>query len=226
MAYVYKHIRLDTNDVFYIGISEFDAYRPYNKQKRNQFWKNIVAISDYKVEITHQDICIEEAKAIERYLISFYGRKNLRQGTLCNLTDGGEGCSGLVVSEKTREKFRGKNNYMYGKTHSKEMREKISKIIKERMTDEIKKHISDMAKGRITKPETKQKLIITSPKRKIIYQIINGKLITYDSIRQASKVNKFNRDNFKYNPERYPYLLTFEQLPNIYKKMITEESPL
>ena len=37
MAYVYRHIRLDKNEPFYIGISK-DAYRPFTKKGRNKYY--------------------------------------------------------------------------------------------------------------------------------------------------------------------------------------------
>lgn len=47
MAYVYRHIRLDKNQPFYIGIGvdEGGNYkRAYNFIKRNNYWKNVVII--------------------------------------------------------------------------------------------------------------------------------------------------------------------------------------
>lgn len=42
MAYVYKHIRLDTNEVFYVGIGSGITYkRAYKVNGRTQFWQNI-----------------------------------------------------------------------------------------------------------------------------------------------------------------------------------------
>lgn len=89
MAIVYQHKRKDNNEIFYIGISKkYD--RAYSKKSRNQYWKNIVNKYDYFVEITHENICWEEACVIERYLISFYGRYDLGLGKLVNMTDGGD----------------------------------------------------------------------------------------------------------------------------------------
>ncbi len=37
MAIVYKHIRLDNDTVFYIGIGK-NQKRPYSKNYRNKYW--------------------------------------------------------------------------------------------------------------------------------------------------------------------------------------------
>lgn len=49
----------------------------------------------------------DEASAFEaeKFLIAFYGRKNLGTGCLRNLTDGGEGPSGRVLSAETRQRI-------------------------------------------------------------------------------------------------------------------------
>ena len=42
MAYVYQHIRKDTNKPFYIGIgSDFNFYRANKFLGRNEIWKRI-----------------------------------------------------------------------------------------------------------------------------------------------------------------------------------------
>jgi hypothetical protein len=104
MAILYKHIRNDTNEVFYIGIGK-EEKRAFIKRGRSKYWKNIANLG-YTVEITHKDIIWEEACCIEKYLIFFYGRKDLGLGTLINMTDGGEGTLGIVPSKDTKEKIR------------------------------------------------------------------------------------------------------------------------
>lgn len=47
----------------------------------------------------------DAAFALERALIKRFGRRDLDLGTLCNLTDGGEGQLGKVVSAETRKKL-------------------------------------------------------------------------------------------------------------------------
>jgi len=62
MAYVYRHIRLDTNQPFYIGIgSDNTYYRANKKSQRNIHWKRVVAKTDYEVEIMLDDLTWEQA---------------------------------------------------------------------------------------------------------------------------------------------------------------------
>ncbi len=120
MAIVYIHRRKDIQDaflnVFYVGIGSYKS-RAFSKYSRNRLWNNIIKKHEYITEITHDDILIEEAYAIEKYLIAFYGRHDLGTGNLANLTDGGEGI--MNASEETRKKMSesrlGKKNHMYGK---------------------------------------------------------------------------------------------------------------
>jgi hypothetical protein len=48
----------------------------------------------------------EDAFAMERDLIAQYGRRDLRTGSLCNLTEGGQGTAGLKYSEERLRKKR------------------------------------------------------------------------------------------------------------------------
>jgi hypothetical protein len=92
MAYVYRHIRLDKNEPFYIGIGSDNSYnRAYQKSKtkRSEFWHNI-ASKGYDVEILMDNLTWEQACEKEKEFISIYGRKDLGQGSLVNLTNGGE----------------------------------------------------------------------------------------------------------------------------------------
>ena len=85
MAVVYRHIRKDKNEPFYIGIGHTEE-RAYKKSQRNNMWHKITAKTDYEVEILFENVSWEFAKEKEIELISLYGRKDIRTGTLCNLT--------------------------------------------------------------------------------------------------------------------------------------------
>lgn len=105
MAYVYKHIRLDNDEVFYIGMSKDNNYkRSESKKHRNYHWHNIVNKVGFRIEIVYDNITIQEAAKKEIELINFYGRRDLGSGSLVNMTDGGEGS--LNMSEETKQKLR------------------------------------------------------------------------------------------------------------------------
>lgn len=102
--YIYRHRRLDSNSIFYVGIGNKE--RCYSKCGRNKYWNRIIKKTNYSVEILKIVNSREEACELECLLIKEYGRVNNKTGILCNMTDGGEGTSNVKISEKTREKLR------------------------------------------------------------------------------------------------------------------------
>jgi hypothetical protein len=114
---LYRHIRTDKQEVFYIGIGENES-RAYNKKNRTRVWKN-TANKGYETEILFEDVTWEQVIEKEKEFIALYGRKDLGLGTLVNLTDGGEGTIGYKHTDEAKEKNRlastGKNNPWYKK---------------------------------------------------------------------------------------------------------------
>jgi hypothetical protein len=142
MAYLYRHIRLDKNIPFYIGIgSDSDYGRAFGKESRNRFWRFVVNKTAYDVEIIIDDISWEEACKKEIEFIALYGRTDKKMGSLVNLTDGGDGSLGVAVSDETKAKL---SNALKGKVFSKETREKLSAKAKERECDT--ERIKELAK--------------------------------------------------------------------------------
>ena len=185
MAYVYSHYRKDNNEIFYVGISSNNSgvfLRANDKNKRSKFWKSIVAKHGLSVRIIHESLDWENAKLIEIELIKKYGRLNNGSGVLCNLTDGGDGCLGFLVSSEYRQKLsaslKGKNkrfgekNHFYGKSHTLEARQKISASLKKsdknkgvnnpnygkRLSEEQRKKMSIMRTGTKHSEESKMKI--------------------------------------------------------------------
>ena len=173
MAYLYRHIRLDKNEVFYIGIgsdNEGEYKRAYVKRNRSKYWKNIVSKTDYEVEIMLDDLTWEEACQKEIEFIKLYGRRDLNEGTLVNMTDGGDGGLGVIytdeqlkkrseisrnMSKEIRKKIGEKN---LGSKRSEETKKKMSDSAKKRCTEEYRKKLSQSLKGKKLSEENKKKL--------------------------------------------------------------------
>jgi hypothetical protein len=102
--YIYRHIRLDTNEPFYIGIGSGDTYkRAFSKLNRSSYWITI-SKSGYKVDILMDNLSRDQASEKEKEFIKLYGRQDLKTGSLCNLTLGGD--NNYVMAENTKEKIR------------------------------------------------------------------------------------------------------------------------
>lgn len=119
--YVYLHRRSDTGQVFYVGKGKGD--RAFRATSRNRHWRNIVAkAGDPLVEFALRDADEELALLCEVELIDRFRRLGLR---LCNMTDGGEGVSGLKRKQSAEEieRRRAANT---GKKRTEEQRARIA----------------------------------------------------------------------------------------------------
>ena len=131
MAYLYRHIRLDKNEPFYIGIgSDLHYNRAYDlkNNRRNYIWNKIIQKTNIEVEIMLDNLTWEQVCEKEVEFIKFYGRIDKKNGILSNLTDGGDGSLGVIISLEKRKMmskmFSGHGNPMFGKKMSKESIEK------------------------------------------------------------------------------------------------------
>ena len=131
--YTYAYLREDKTP-YYIGKGK--GSRIYRKTRRIKPPKDKSRIIFLKQNLTE-----EEAFKHEIYMIAVFGRIDLVTGILHNMTNGGEGGSGRVLSEETRRKLsdanRGKNHPNYGKTTSLETKAKMS-ASKKNMSDETR----------------------------------------------------------------------------------------
>ncbi|NBW12734.1 MAG: hypothetical protein EBR82_32385 [Caulobacteraceae bacterium] len=125
---VYLHITKDNGIPFNVGKGSKKWKRHNSKKNRNDWWYNIVNKHGYDVIILEDDLTEKQAFELETYWIKRIGRKNLGLGPLVNLSDGGEGPSGMI--------------------HNGEIRKKISENTKKGMTDEVCKKISEREKGK------------------------------------------------------------------------------
>jgi hypothetical protein len=111
MHYLYRHIRLDINQPFYIGIGTMtnkkfktikSRYsRANSKTQRSKYWNSIIDKTNYEVEILLESDDYEFIKQKEIEFIKLYGRVDNKTGILCNLTDGGDGALGCICSKES-----------------------------------------------------------------------------------------------------------------------------
>lgn len=106
--YLYRHIRLDKNEPFYVGIGtkkkskyHIETYiRAHTKYKRGIIWQRVTEKTKYEIEIVLESDDRAYVLQKEKEFIKLYGRMDIKTGTLANLTDGGEG-----GSNKSREQL-------------------------------------------------------------------------------------------------------------------------
>lgn len=145
--YVYRHIRLDKNEPFYVGIGNKKNYeRAYQTKldRRNQIWGKIYNKTDIKIEIILDNLTKNQASKKEQEFIKLYGRIDLNTGILCNMTDGGDGIWNCIRSEETKEKLRqqklGNKNPMFGKTQNEETcLKRRNSLLGQKRSQEVKK---------------------------------------------------------------------------------------
>lgn len=247
--YVYRHIRLDKNEPFYIGIGTKQNKKYYNRSytthRTNAIWKKIVSKTKYKIEIIFECNDYEFIKEKEKEFIKLYGRKNLNNGTLANLTNGGEGNLGWIPSKETRDRISKTNK---GRKTSQETREKLSKANKGKKgqwkhTKETKDKLSKLRTGTTHSEKTKKHLSkIHSGKKhewneKQIHQYnLNGEFIkSFKSVTEASlrtKIlicdisycalgNKHTAGNFQWKYEKFDKIEAFDRKQNSINKSKT-----
>jgi plasmid stability protein len=205
MAYVYRHIRLDTNQPFYIGIAKNDdttysrAHYKY-KSKRNKIWLDIINKTSYEVEILFEDLTWEEACQKEIEFITLYGRVDLKTGTLANMTKGGDGMVGVVRSEEYRlqvsERQKNGKAYWFGKKLSKEHKEKIAAHLWGRkVSEETRDKLRNALKGEKNPNYGK----VSHRAMKVIDTETN---IIYDSIMSCQKLTNYKKLQEKLSGKR------------------------
>ena len=169
-----------------------------------------------RILILKNNLTEEEAFKHEIYMISVFGRKDLGTGILYNKTNGGDGCSGAIRTEETKQKIREKRALQ---EFTDETRLKISKALKgkkrpQEVIDKIKKGrtgikhteqtkqiIKEKRANQIFTEDTRKKLSeahIGKPKPHLCkqFQLINpeGKVIDVVGITKFCNQNNLNRD--------------------------------
>lgn len=103
--FLYRHIRLDKNQPFYIGvgtISDWGTYTRAFSQQRNKMWHGINSRTEVRVDIMYESDDYDDVMSKETEFVNLYGRLDLGTGILANLTDGGKGVVKIKRSAETR----------------------------------------------------------------------------------------------------------------------------
>ena len=154
MFYVYEHIRLDTNQVFYVGKGNGDRYK--SAKNRNKYWHRVVNKAGFK------SVRIVENESEELVLLAEIERiDQLRKlgFKLCNITNGGQGISGLKHSEESKRKMSESRKNIVPHKHTEETKQKIREATTGVIfTEERKNKIRLKAIGRKRTEATKEKI--------------------------------------------------------------------
>lgn len=150
---VYIHYTKDTKIPFYVG--KGIKNRPYVKSnRRSEFWNSVNNKHGHMVNIFRNNLSELEAFTIEKCLIKYFGRRDLGNGTLVNLTNGGDGHSGYVKSEELKRKI---SSWTKGRKLSKEHKEALRNAnLGKRLKQETREKISMIQKGKKKKPFSEQ----------------------------------------------------------------------
>lgn len=132
--YLYRHVRLDKNEPFYIGVGKklnhisksckSMYWRANSTANRNVIWNRIASKTEYAIEILLESNDREFIHKKESEFIKLYGRIDLGTGGLSNFTDGGEGLTNATEATfaKSRETKIKTGSFLRNKEHLKKYR--------------------------------------------------------------------------------------------------------
>lgn len=184
--YTYAHYTADTNKLFYIGKGSIPKHRQSgilrakSSKGRNKYWQHRVNKHGFRAEVLAYWETEQEALDHEILLISCFKDLNFE---LCNLTDGGEGLSGIKHNEEFKKaaslRMKG-NKYCVGKKLPEERVEQLRKLHKG--IPKTTEHKLNLSKSRIG-------LKVPSIWKKVVCTTTN---IVFNSVSEAAE--KTNRD--------------------------------
>jgi hypothetical protein len=151
--YTYAYLREDLTP-YYVGKGK--SYRAYGKNRNVHLPKD-----KSKIIFLKQNLTEEEAFKHEIYMIYVFGRKDLGTGILHNRTNGGDGTSGAILSQETKDKI---GNYWRGRKrpgHGEKIKKSQSGTKRKPLSDEHKKKLKGRVspmKGKNLSEESKQKI--------------------------------------------------------------------
>lgn len=137
--YVYQYLRKDLTP-YYIGKGKNDrAWSPHKRSNGTDLLPN----DESKIQIVARSLSENEAHLLEKKLIEHYGRKDLGSGILINLTNGGEGVSGMVQSIEHIAKRLSKVTGQKRPDRSKNMTGEKNPFYQKKHSDNTKQLMSD-----------------------------------------------------------------------------------
>jgi len=227
---VYKITNI-TNGMCYIGITT-----NYKKRMRGHFNYNYddtylhntikkYGKSKFISEIifecnSWEELCKKEIIYIKQF--------NTKRPNGYNLTDGGEGQLGVIVSKETRlkmsESHKGENNPFYKQKHTPESCKKISDALQGEKHPNYGKHLSKITKRKISKANKGK--IISEETRKKISEAGKGKKHTAEArkkISESHKGKKKSKEHCKKISEA-KLIFTNKQILEI-RKMLLDKIP-
>jgi hypothetical protein len=190
--YLYRHIRLDKNEPFYVGIgskknanfftmsNEYE--RAFVKKRRNAWWQNITQKTNYKIDIICESNDYGFIQEKEKEFISIYKK------TLCNMTLGGEGTLGVEPWNKGLNIWINKKHPNAGKKLTEETKRKKSESMKNSDKNLKGKVLPDWWREKIRQKKIGKNNPMfgkKSPMAKTVVDIVTG--IEYSSIVESAK---------------------------------------
>jgi len=157
-CFVYAYRDPETSTPFYIGKGQGNRHlyhlneakkqdtKDRNKHKINKIRSILKVGKEPVIEIVAKNLNHDDAFELEEFLIQEIGRADKKAGPLTNLTNGGEGATGLDHSGEKNPNYGkiGEKSALFGRSHSEESKRKMSESQKGRVFSE--QHKQNMRK--------------------------------------------------------------------------------
>lgn len=195
----YTYIYYDpsrNNEPFYIGKGQGNrAWSHFRSNRQCPFVSRLKYMKKNHIKPViglYSDLEEEFAHLLEQELISKFGRKDLGLGPLLNMTDGGEGASGIVWSKERKEEWsytRTNNNPMSGRKQSVDTKTNIGKS-----QPKTRNYSDENRKFMTTRQQGSKNVMYGKPPTNSISIIYDG--ISYPSVIAGARANKMSRHVF------------------------------
>jgi hypothetical protein len=164
--YKYGEYKFDY-EPFYVGKGKNDRCKIYynrNKYFKNKINKIIRCGLKPIIFKLYENLNENKSFEFEKKLIKEIGRIDLKTGSLINMTDGGEGTSGISEEERSKisERMKGENNPFFGKHHTEETKRILRKNFQE-IKEEFEKRNYKLLTEEKDYKNSKQKLNYICP---------------------------------------------------------------